>query len=63
MFVIIFACPAGAGITLNFDIIRNKGLEGEYSKKDIMGYMMNVCDATVTETEGGWKLEHLDMAR
>ncbi len=47
--------------TLNFDIIRNKGLEGEYSKKDIMGYMMNVCDATVTETEGGWKLEHLDV--
>jgi len=47
--------------TLDFDIIRNKGLEGEYSKKDIMGYMMNVCDATVTAVDNGWKLEHLDI--
>lgn len=32
---------------LNFDIIRNKGTEGEYSKKDIMGYSMNVSDAEI----------------
>lgn len=41
---------------LNFDIIRNKGEADEYSKKDIMGYMMNVSDATVEETEDGFKL-------
>ena len=41
---------------LNFDIIRNKGEADEYSKKDIMGYMMNVSDATVEETEDGLKL-------
>lgn len=38
---------------LNFDIIRNKGTEDEYSKKDIMGYMMNVSDASVTANEDG----------
>ena len=47
--------------TLNFDIIRNKGLEGEYSKKDIMGYMMNVSDAEVARTDTGWSLPHLDI--
>ena len=47
--------------TLNFDIIRNKGLEGEYSKKGIMGYMMNTSDAEVTKTESGWSLPHLDI--
>ena len=41
---------------LNFDIIRNKGEADEYSKKDIMGYMMNVSDATVEEAEDGLKL-------
>ena len=41
---------------LNFDIIRNKGQEDEYSKKDIMGYMMNVSDATVEEAEDSLKL-------
>ena len=41
---------------LNFDIIRNKGEADEYSKKDIMGYMMNISDATVEETEDGLKL-------
>lgn len=41
---------------LNFDIIRNKGKEDEYSKKDIMGYMMNVSDATVEAAENGFKL-------
>ena len=39
--------------TLNFDIIRNKGLEDEYSKKGIMGYMMNVADASVTKADDG----------
>ena len=38
---------------LNFDIIRNKGTEGAYSKKDIMGYLMNISDASVEKTEGG----------
>ena len=47
--------------TLNFDIIRNKGLEGEYSKKDIMGYMMNTSDAEVTKTDAGWSLPHMDI--
>lgn len=46
---------------LNFDIIRNKGLEDEYSKKDIMGYQMNVSDAQVTETDGGFELTNLGM--
>ena len=41
---------------LNFDIIRNKGEADEYSKKDIMGYMMNVSDATVEEAEDSLKL-------
>ncbi|MDY5252101.1 MAG: FMN-binding protein [Erysipelotrichaceae bacterium] len=42
--------------TLNFDIIRNKGKEDEYSKKDIMGYLMNVSDAEVSETADGFGL-------
>lgn len=46
---------------LNFDIIRNKGLEGEYSKKDIMGYQMNVSDAAVTKTGDGFELTNLGM--
>ncbi|MED9821227.1 MAG: FMN-binding protein [Christensenellales bacterium] len=44
---------------LNFDIIRNKGTEGEYSKKGIMGYMMNVSDAAVEKTEDGYALSQL----
>ncbi|MBP3428491.1 MAG: FMN-binding protein [Clostridia bacterium] len=44
---------------LNFDIIRNKGTEGEYSKKGIMGYSMNVSDAAVEKTEDGYKLATL----
>ena len=44
---------------LNFDIIRNKGTDGEYSKKDIMGYLMNVSDATVEKTEDGYRLATL----
>lgn len=47
--------------TLNFDIIRNKGMDGEYSKKDIMGYMMNVSDAEVVKTEAGWSLPALNV--
>lgn len=46
---------------LNFDVIRNKGKEGEYSKKGIMGYQMNVSDAAIEATEGGLALTHLDI--
>ena len=42
--------------SLNFDIIRNKGSEDEYSKKGIMGYLMNISDATVEKTEDGYRL-------
>ncbi len=42
--------------SLNFDIIRNKGLEGEYSKKGIMGYMMNVSDGSVEKTDTGYNV-------
>lgn len=41
---------------LNFDIIRNKGLEGEYSKKSLMGYSMNVSDASYAASENGYTL-------
>ncbi len=44
---------------LNFDIIRNKGVEGEYSKKGIMGYMMNVSDAKVEKTDAGYALSQM----
>lgn len=44
---------------LNFDIIRNKGTEGEYSKKDIMGYLMNISDATVEKVGDDYKLTTL----
>lgn len=44
---------------LNFDIIRNKGTEGAYSKKDIMGYLMNISDATVEQEGDGFKLTKL----
>ncbi len=45
--------------SLNFDIIRNKGSEDKYSKKDIMGYLMNISDATVEKTEDGYRLATL----
>lgn len=45
--------------SLNFDIIRNKGSEDEYSKKDIMGYLMNISDATVEKTKDGYRLATL----
>ena len=44
---------------LNFDIISNRGTENELSKKDIMGYMMNVSDAAVVKTEDGFTLKNL----
>ncbi len=47
--------------TLNFDIIRNKGLDDEYSKKGIMGYMMNVSDAEVVKTGSGWSMPALNV--
>lgn len=47
---------------LTFDIIRNKGTEGEYSKKDIMGYPMNVSDVEITEENGVYNLDKLSAA-
>lgn len=47
---------------LNFDIIRNKGTEGEYSKKDIMGYQMNVSDAQIEKVGEDYKLAKLSAA-
>ena len=44
---------------LNFDIIRNKGTDGAYSKKDIMGYLMNISDAAVEKSGDGYKLAKL----
>ena len=41
---------------LNFDIVRNKGLDGEYSKKTLMGYQMNVSDASYAASENGHTL-------
>ncbi len=46
---------------LNFDIVRNKGMEDEYSKKDLMGYQMNVSDAEITATDNGFELIKLSM--
>ncbi len=43
---------------LNFDVIRNKGTDTEYSKKGIMGYMMNVSDAKIEEVEGEFNLSN-----
>ena len=43
---------------LNFDIIANKGTDKEISKKDIMGYLMNVADCKISnDGNGGFKLE------
>ncbi len=44
---------------LNFDIIRDKGTERELSKKDIMGYMMNISDGQVEKVGEGFKLTKL----
>lgn len=44
---------------LNFDIIRNKGTESEYSKKDIMGYLMNVSDALIELQDEQYQLSKL----
>lgn len=44
---------------LNFDIIRNKGTENEYSKKDIMGYLMNISDGAVEKAGEGFNLTKL----
>ncbi len=41
---------------LEFDIIRNKGTEDEYSKKDIYGYSMNVTDADIEAADEGFNL-------
>ncbi|MDO5418113.1 MAG: FMN-binding protein, partial [Lachnospiraceae bacterium] len=42
--------------SLNFDVIRDKGTEKEYSKKDIMGYVMNISDGAVEKSGEGLKL-------
>ncbi len=42
---------------LEFDVIRNKGLDSEYSKTELSGYEMNVTDATVVATDSGFALE------
>lgn len=47
---------------LNFDIIRNKGTESEYSKKDIMGYSMNVSDAQIEKVGENFKLTKFTAA-
>ena len=47
---------------MNFDIIRNKGTENEYSKKDLDGYEMNVSDAVIEETDGGFNLTRLSAS-
>lgn len=44
---------------LNFDIIRNKGTDKAYSKKDIMGYLMNISDAKVEQDGDSFKLTKL----
>lgn len=41
---------------LNFDVIRDKGTPKEYSKKSIMGYVMNISDATIEKAEDALKL-------
>ena len=46
---------------LNFDIIRNKGTDEEYSKKDLYGYEMNVSDAVVKKDGDKFVLEKLGM--
>lgn len=47
---------------LNFDIIRNKGLEDEYSKKDLYGYEMNVSDGAIEEVNGALNLTNLSAS-
>ena len=47
---------------LNFDIIRNKGMEDEYSKKDLYGYEMNVSDGAIEEVNGALNLTNLSAS-
>lgn len=47
---------------LTFDIIRNKGTESEYSKKDLMGYSMNVSDVEIVKTETGYAMPKFSSA-
>lgn len=47
---------------LNFDIVRNKGLENELSKKDIMGYEMNVSDVEIEKVGDDYNLNKLSIA-
>ncbi len=45
--------------SLEFEIIRNKGLDSEYSKTDIMGYLMNISDILIEEVDGKLVLTNL----
>ncbi len=47
--------------TLDFDIVRNKGLDDEYSKKTLMGYQMNVSDAAVVKNGDTYVLTNMGM--
>lgn len=47
---------------LNFDIIRNKGMEDEYSKKGLYGYEMNVSDGAIEEVNGALNLTNLSAS-
>lgn len=47
---------------LNFDIVRNKGMESELSKKDIMGYEMNVSDVEIEKVGDDYNLNKLSIA-
>lgn len=44
---------------LNFDIIRDKGMEDEISKKDLYGYQMNISDAVIEKVDDGFTLPQL----
>lgn len=47
---------------LNFDIVRDKGMESELSKKDIMGYEMNVSDVEIEKVGDDYNLNKLSIA-
>lgn len=47
---------------LNFDIIRDKGMDTEISKKDIMGYQMNVSDVSIVKDGDNYKLTKFSAA-
>lgn len=46
---------------LNFDIIRDKGSKSEISKKNIMGYLMNVSDGEILKNNDHFVLKTLSV--